>query len=86
MDSEDFFSEFYHPDEIVTENEGNEEVLSILHALPIWSHLINNLITLLAGPFCKIPDFGLKFFIYGPCPEARSIKHKNFIPQSGILQ
>ena len=31
MSSEDFFSEFYHPDEIVTENE----VLSISCALPI---------------------------------------------------
>ena len=36
--SEDFFSEFYYPNEIVTENEGNLEVLSILCALPIWSH------------------------------------------------
>ena len=30
---EDLFSEFYYPDEIVTENEGNVEVLSILPAL-----------------------------------------------------
>ena len=45
---EDFFSEFYHPDEIFTENEGNVEVLSISHALSIWSHIINNLITLFA--------------------------------------
>ena len=45
---EDFFSEFYYPNEIVTENEGNVEVLSVLHALPIWSHAINNLITLFA--------------------------------------
>ena len=29
---EDFFSEFYCPDEIGTENEGNEEVLSISRA------------------------------------------------------
>ena len=27
MRSEDFFSEFYYPDKIVTENEGNGEVL-----------------------------------------------------------
>ena len=32
---EDFFSQFYYPDEIVTENEGNVEVLSISRALPI---------------------------------------------------
>ena len=32
---EDFFSEFYHSDKIVTENEGNVEVLSISCALPI---------------------------------------------------
>ena len=32
---EDFFSEFYYPDEIVTENEVNVEVLSLSHALPI---------------------------------------------------
>ena len=32
---EDFFSEFYYPDEFVTENEGNVEVLSISRALPI---------------------------------------------------
>ena len=29
MRSEDFFSEFWYPDEIVTENEGNVEVFSI---------------------------------------------------------
>ena len=43
--SEDFFSEFYYPDEIVTENEGNV-VLSISRALPVWSHTLNNFITL----------------------------------------
>ena len=32
--SEDFFSEFYYPGEIVTENEGNVDVLSISRALP----------------------------------------------------
>ena len=30
-----FFSEFYYPDEIVSENEGNVEVLSISRALHI---------------------------------------------------
>ena len=45
---EDFFSEFYYPDEIVTENEGNVEFLSIQCALPIRSHITNNLITLFA--------------------------------------
>ena len=45
---EDFFSEFYYPDEIVTENEGIVEVLSTSGALPIWSHIIYNLITLFA--------------------------------------
>ena len=35
MSSEDFFSVFYYPDEIVTENEGNVEVLSISQVLPI---------------------------------------------------
>ena len=30
---EDFFSEFYYPDEMVTENEGTVEVLYILRAL-----------------------------------------------------
>ena len=35
---ENFFSEFYYPDKIVTENEGNVKVLSISRALPIWSH------------------------------------------------
>ena len=43
---EDFFSEVYHPDEIVAENERNTEVLSISRALSILSHIINNLITL----------------------------------------
>ena len=32
---EDLFSKFYYPDEIVTENEGNVEVLSISRALHI---------------------------------------------------
>ena len=32
---EDFFSEFHYPEEIVTENEGNVEVLSISRSLPI---------------------------------------------------
>ena len=32
---EDFISELFYPDEIVTEYGGNVEVLSILHALPI---------------------------------------------------
>ena len=35
MRSQDFFSEFYYPEEIVTENVGNVEVLSISRALPI---------------------------------------------------
>ena len=48
MRSEDFFSEFDYPDKIVTENEGRVEVLSISRALPVWSHIINNLITLFA--------------------------------------
>ena len=43
-----FFSEFYYPDEIVTKNEGNVEVFSISRALPVWSRIINNLITLFA--------------------------------------
>ena len=33
MRSEDFFYEFYYPDEIVTGNEGNVEVLSVSRAL-----------------------------------------------------
>ena len=41
MSSEDFLSEFHYPDEILTENESNLEVLSISRALPIWSHIIN---------------------------------------------
>ena len=45
---EDFFSEFYYSDEIVTLNKGNVEVLSISLALPIRSHIINYLITLFA--------------------------------------
>ena len=32
---EDFFSEFYYPNEFVTENEGNVDVVSISRALPI---------------------------------------------------
>ena len=32
---EDFFSEFYYANEILTENEGNVEVLSISRALPV---------------------------------------------------
>ena len=32
---EDFFSKFYYSDKIVTENEGNVEVLSISRALPV---------------------------------------------------
>ena len=39
-----FFSQFYYSSKIATENV---EVLSI-SALPIWSHIINNLITLFA--------------------------------------
>ena len=35
MRSEVFFPEFYYPDEIVKENEGDVEVLSISRALPI---------------------------------------------------
>ena len=36
MSSEEyFFSEFYYLLEILTENEGNVEVLSILRALPV---------------------------------------------------
>ena len=34
ISEEDFFSEFYYPYEIVTEIEGNVEVLSISLALP----------------------------------------------------
>ena len=45
---EDFFSEFHYPDKIVTENEGNVEILSISRALPVWSHIINKLKTLFA--------------------------------------
>ena len=32
---EDFFYEFYHPDEIVTGNESNVKFLSMWRALPI---------------------------------------------------
>ena len=46
--AEDFFSEFDYPDKIVAENEGNVKVLSISHALPVWNHIINNLIALFA--------------------------------------
>ena len=35
MFTEDFFNEFFYPDEIVTGNEGNVGVLSISRALPI---------------------------------------------------
>ena len=35
MRSEEFFFEFYYPDEFVAENEGKLEVLSISRALPI---------------------------------------------------
>ena len=78
---EDFFSEFYYPYKIVTENEGNVDVLSILRALPIWGHTINNLITLFAqAQFCKIQDFGLKLLIYGPRPEPRSRIKQKFHP------
>ena len=45
---EDFFTEFFYPEEIVTDNVGKVEVLSISCALPIWSHIINNLIIFLA--------------------------------------
>ena len=48
MRSEDFFAKFDYPDKIVTENEGSVEVLPILRALPVWSNIINNLITLIA--------------------------------------
>ena len=33
---EEFFSEFYYPGEIVTENEGSVEILSISRALLIY--------------------------------------------------
>ena len=39
---EDFSSEFYYPDKIVTDTEGNVEVLSISRDLPIRSHIVNN--------------------------------------------
>ena len=45
---EDLFSEFDYPDKIVTKNEGNVEILSLSRALPVFSHIINNLITLYA--------------------------------------
>ena len=45
---EDFFSEFYYSDEIVMENEGSVEVFSISRTLTIWSHIIDNFITLFA--------------------------------------
>ena len=34
---EDFFSEFYYPDQIVTDNEGNVEVLSISIYFALWT-------------------------------------------------
>ena len=37
---EDLFSEFYYPNEMLTENEGNVEVLSISRTLPVWCHII----------------------------------------------
>ena len=58
-----FFSEFYYPDEIVTENEGNVEVHSISRALPIWSHIIKKLNNLVCSGFTvKFHNFGLKFW------------------------
>ena len=45
---EEFFSVFYYPDQIVTENEGIVEILYILQALAICHSTINNLITLFA--------------------------------------
>ena len=47
MRSEDFFFEFYYPDEIVKEIETMQK-FAISRALPLWSHIINNLITLFA--------------------------------------
>ena len=45
---EDLFSEFLLYWRNGDENEVNVEVLSISPALPIWSHIIDNLITLFA--------------------------------------
>ena len=48
MGSEDFFAEFYYPDEIVTKNDGNVEVLSISRALlkylKPYNKQLNNLV------------------------------------------
>ena len=46
MSFEEFLSEFYYPDEIVTETESNIEVLSISRAFPVWSRMLKNLTTL----------------------------------------
>ena len=46
---EDSFSEFYYPNEILTENEGNVEVLSISCPLPYlkpYNKQLNNLVCL----------------------------------------
>ena len=61
-----FFSEFYYPDEIVTENEGNVEVLSISRVLPIWSAIINTFITLFGWDFLSLSlEFYSKALVRG---------------------
>ena len=62
MRSKDFFSEIYYADENVMENEGNEEVISISHALPTWSHVINNLIMLFARALVLNSSLRAEFF------------------------
>ena len=81
---EHFFSWFYYPDEIVTENEGYVEFFSFLHALLIWSHIINNLILFARA---LLQNFRLRAeFLFMDLAQRLGQWSENFIPQSGILQ
>ena len=80
MRSEDFFSEFYYPDEIVTESnvEASSPYFVCFAYQKPYNKQLNNLV---CSAFAEnIPDFGLKFLLYAPRPEARSIQQK-FHPQ-----
>ena len=56
---EDFFSEFHYHDKIVTEHEGNAEVLSISRALKPYNKQLNNFVC--SGFTVKFPTSDWNF-------------------------
>ena len=87
MSFEDFFSEFYYPDEIVMENEGNVQGSSFYFSrfayLNPYNKQLNNLVCL--GSTVNIQTSCCNFCFMDLAQRLRP-QSKNFIPQSGILQ